>query len=565
MISTWKLNWELIRYRPWYYALHSVFHILFSAAPVALGLIEKAVFDSITGAAPALPGVWALIALYVAVGVAKLATSFPDIWYAITFKRECGVHMHQNLLGAQLRRPGALSPPLPSGEMVNRYDNDVAEVCDFPTWLPHVAGEGIGFALAVAVMASIDLTVTLVVFVPLLLTVGIARLGWSRLLDYWHAQSLASDRVAGFLGEVFGAVQAVKIAGAEADVVRHFDALNRERGRTAVRERLLRDALDSFWGIGGSLGIGVVLLLAGQQMSAGTFTVGDFALFVTYLWYTAGFPSLIGTFIGDYRQQAAAIERMTEMIPGEPATALIIPPPEPPAVQHTASGNGVERANGAPLLRVHGLTYRYVETGRGIAGIDLELPRGSLTVVTGRIGSGKTTLLRAILGLLPHQEGAIYWEGRRVDEPARWFVAPRAAYTPQVPRLFSDTLRENILLGLDAERADLMGAVHAAVLDPDVAQLERGFDTVVGPRGVRLSGGQVQRAAAARMFVRDAELLVVDDLSSALDVETEALLWERIAALTPRRTILAVSHRPAVLRRADQVIELNDGRVVVVG
>ncbi|MBE7529254.1 MAG: ABC transporter ATP-binding protein [Ardenticatenaceae bacterium] len=206
-------------------------------------------------------------------------------------------------------------------------------------------------------------------------------------------------------------------------------------------------------------------------------------------------------------------------------------------------------------------------TDYAIQDISFTLPCGSFTVVTGRIGAGKTTLLKALLGLLPPGEGEIYWNGEQVVDPATFFIPPRAAYTGQIPRLFSETIRENILLGLPEERVDVPRAVHTAVLDRDIRDMELELDTVVGPRGVRLSGGQVQRTAAARMFVRDAELLVFDDLSSALDVETEALLWERLFSGQDgdRPTCLVISHRRAVLRRADQIIVLQDGRVAATG
>src|SRR5262249_34193927 len=158
-------------------------------------------------------------------------------------------------------------------------------------------------------------------------------------------------------------------------------------------------------------------------------------------------------------------------------------------------------------LSVLGLSYTHRGAERGIFDVSFTLRRGTFTVITGRIGAGKSTLLQVLLGLLPLSGGDIRWNGRRVHDPASFFVPPRSAYTPQVPGLFSETVRENLLLGQQEDSRALQRAVHAAVLERDVGGLEDGLDTLVGPRGVKLSGGQVQRAAAARMFVRESELL----------------------------------------------------------
>jgi ATP-binding cassette subfamily B protein len=331
----------------------------------------------------------------------------------------------------------------------------------------------------------------------------------------------------------------------------------------------------------------VVLLLAASAIQRGEFTIGDFALFVSYMGSVTAVPTVLGTFIGDYQTQAVSISRMDELVeqPVSQGPALLEYHPvllnqDPPPLDYAPKNEShhLER------LQVLGLTYRYPGSGNGIQDVDFHLERGEFMIITGRIGSGKTTVLRTLLGLLPKETGEITWNGQIVSDPAEFFVPPRSAYTPQVPRLYSESLRDNILMGLPEDQVDLPEAVHRAVLEPDVEQLEKGLDTLVGPRGVRLSGGQVQRAAAARMFVRDPELLVFDDLSSALDVETEHALWERLrigwkaqdvlvnrSPLSPHNsnlqpaTILAVSHRRAALRQADRILLMKDGRVEAVG
>ena len=221
----------------------------------------------------------------------------------------------------------------------------------------------------------------------------------------------------------------------------------------------------------------------------------------------------------------------------------------------------------ADRLRVfsaENLSFTYPTTSRGIENVSLMIPKGSFTVIIGRIGSGKSTLVRALLGLLK-TDGTLYWNGNPIDTPDRFMTPPRVAYTPQVPRLVSESLADNILMGLPHDPENVAQALHSAVLDQDIAQLEDGLETMVGTRGMKLSGGQIQRAAATRMFVRRPELYVFDDLSSALDVNTERILWDRLFAMQDRPTCVVVSHRRPALQRADQIVVMKFGRVDAVG
>jgi ATP-binding cassette subfamily B protein len=181
------------------------------------------------------------------------------------------------------------------------------------------------------------------------------------------------------------------------------------------------------------------------------------------------------------------------------------------------------------------------------------------------VGSGKSTLLQALLGLLTPQSGEVYWNGQLVTNPAEFFIPPVSAYLPQVPLLFSESLRNNILMGYPEAQVNLPAAIQMAVLERDLTEIPNGLNAVVGAKGVKLSGGQRQRAAAARIFVRQASLLILDDISSALDVETEHKLWERIFRMKKDATCLVVSHRRPALQRADQIILLKEGHIEAVG
>jgi ATP-binding cassette subfamily B protein len=594
-LQTGRFIWQLICFRPWLFWINCLCIILVFVFGLVTGFAAQSFFDTLSrGGSPDL--LW-LMALLVMSAVGRIVFLVGCQLTNIPFMISSASLMQKNMFRRILDLPAARALPDSPGEAISRFRDDADGITEAMITLNDFIASTVFAVIAFVIMARISLLVTIGVFLPLSVVVLVANLAMRRIEIYRRANREATGQVTGFLGEVFGAVQAVQVAGADEAVDAHFRSLNDARLHMAVRDRVFEQMLHSIFWNAVHFGTGFILLFAGRSMANGTFTVGDFALFVYFLGWITDFTSLFGVIVARYKQAGVSFKRMVRLLGGAPAESLVEPGPiymsgafpTVPGIPHST-----EAAGPLDTLEVTGLTYVYPESERGVREVGFSLQRGTLTVVTGRIGSGKTTLLQALLGLLPPDAGTVRWNGVLVDDPARFFVPPYSAYTPQVPRLFSDTLRNNILMGLPegpdlAKEVDLPGALHLAVMEKDVAAMPDGLDSLVGSRGVRLSGGQVQRAAAARMFVRHPDLLVFDDLSSALDVETEAALWQRVfgqshaivrdtshpdgtsspAVSTSHSdssyTVLAVSHRRAALRRADQIIVLKDGAVEAIG
>jgi ATP-binding cassette subfamily B protein len=552
--------WQLLRYKPWAWLLTILAYVALYGLNFAPPLIVSTLFDRLTGAAPAGLGLWTLVALYIVAAVGRQAAYVALTAGQLLYLNLIDGVVRANLLEQLLQRPDPQATPASSGEAISRFRDDVNTINQFFGSVFNLAGVSVFVLLAVGTMVRINLLLTLVAFLPMLLITIAIHLSRGRIIRFREANQVATGRVTGLLGEMFGAVQAIQVADAETPVIAHLDSVNETRRQAALKDRLTTEILDALGSNLGDIGAAVILLLMAQAIQVGSFTVGDFALFIYVMPFVAGNVGSVVWALTSYRQLGVSLQRLAALLEPTPATALVqhrpvylreALPPLPPLVRTAADQ--------LESLSVSGLSYRYATGGRGIDNIAFTLPHGSFTVITGQIGAGKTTLLRVLLGLLPKDGGEVRWNGQVVTTLDSFFVPPRSAYTPQTPRLFSDSLRENILLGVDESNNTLSAALHTAVLAEDLATFDQGLATVIGPRGVRLSGGQLQRTAAARMFVRQPALLVFDDLSSALDVETEQRLWERLAA--QQQTCLVISHRRAALQRADQVIVLKEGRI----
>ncbi len=548
-MKTYHYLWQMIRYRPVLYAVNAFLWLLIHLTPLIPGLIAQQFFNRLPQIGHLNTELWLLAALLVATTLARVVLIFMGGWIDALHRFSMNGLLQRNLLECILERPGARAVPSSPGEALNRFRDDTEQAENAISWTLDAIGRGTFVIVAIIILLRINVLITLLVFVPLVCVVAIVQVMSKRLEGYRRSSRQATGRVTSAIGEIFGTVQAIQVASAEEHVVANFRMLSDQRRRAALRDRVLSETLNSTFGNTVGLGTGLILILAAQTLQQGQLGIGDLALFIYYLDFVTDFTQFFGMFLAYYTQTNVAFERMDTLLQGAPPEQLVAHRPlylqdSVPALTTPVKSD----MHHLETLDAGDLLYHYPDTGRGIEGINIHLKRGTLTVVTGRIGSGKTTLLQVLLGLLPKDAGEIRWNGVLVENPASFFVPPRSAYTAQIPHLFSATLKENILLGLPEQQVNVQAALHTAVMDYDLAELEQGLETMIGTRGVKLSGGQAQRTAAARMFVRDAELYVFDDLSSALDVETEHLLWERLFN-AGERTCLVVSHRRAVLQR----------------
>jgi ATP-binding cassette subfamily B multidrug efflux pump len=297
-----------------------------------------------------------------------------------------------------------------------------------------------------------------------------------------------------------------------------------------------------------NLSAAAVLLFGGRLTINQAITTGDFVAFGAYLALLSWPMMALGWVISLVQRGSASLARLGEVLAAEP---------------EVRDAEGARPALPGPGgIEIRDLRFTYPGQTRPILqGVDLKIPAGRITGLTGPTGSGKSTLLSLIGRLYETPADSVFLDGTDIRDIQLASLRSRLAFVPQESFLFSDTIRYNIAFGRpEAPSEEIAAAAEASGLAHDLASFPAGLDTLVGERGLTLSGGQRQRVALARAWLTSAPILLADDALSHVDAATERLILEGL--LGQHRTVVLVTHRPTVLARCDHVAVLDRGRII---
>lgn len=551
MITSLRRSVRLVSFRGRHFWLGSAAWVAYFVYPIVPGLLTARAFGVIQNDGPVRELVVLLATVAVLEMTVRIALRAAHRYFMLGFTASGGL-AQANVVHAQLASggPDHAVRAISVGDAMTRLRDDPEDLTRFVDNWVDMLGSALFAVVAVVILMQTHAAATVVALVPLVLVVFGNRAIGHRIRRYRRISRQETSTVSTFLNATLGASLTVKLAGAQPGVLARLDSLNRRRAAAMVRDQVWTEGLFTVNSGGASMCVGLALVVAARS----GMTASEISLFASYAAHLVWLPVRVSAVMVGRRRFEVSAGRLDELLP-----ASAVGGPDPLTVHRALPVLGgppldpVEPVARLPLrsLVVDDLTV----AERGLRHLSFELVPGTLTVVSGPVGSGKSSLLAAIIGQLALDGGEVRWNGTTVTDRAAFFVPPQSAYVAQVPSLFAATIADNIALGLDVDDRRLAEALHLAAFDLDVAGFPQGLATVIGSRGVRLSGGQSQRLAAARALVHRPELLVIDDLSSALDVDTEMRLWDAVA--DAGLTVLAVSNRPMALRRADQVITLT--------
>ncbi|PZR93689.1 MAG: ABC transporter permease [Stutzerimonas stutzeri] len=460
---------------------------------------------------------------------------------------QCALYDH--LIDADLAQLQRENP----ASLTQRFTTDFTFVKEALTRLVNIAVRDVMTTIAlVGAMVWIDWKMTAVVLlIAPVVARPIGRIG-KKLRRMATSQQEQTGIMAGLVTESLQGARVAKTDSLEPYLKGRARAAFETIRSLKMKAANARGRLDPLLEVAGGIAVAGVLAAIGVRITSGSSTVGDFTGYVSALLLAAQPMRSLGNLNAIVQEAGASLKRYYALIDEKP---LIIERPDarPLAVK---GGEVAFRA----------LRFRYRDDQRGLEGIDLVAEAGKTTALVGRSGSGKSTMLALVPRLYDPTEGKVEIDGQDIRDVTLRSLRGQIGVVSQDVVLFDDTVRANIGFGRPgASENDIVAAARAAAAHDFIMAMPDGYDTRVGERGSRLSGGERQRLAIARAILKDAPILLLDEATSALDTQSERLVQQALAKLMKGRTTLVIAHRLSTVREADQIVVLEEGKVIETG
>jgi ATP-binding cassette subfamily B protein len=467
--------------------------------------------------------------------------------------REIEYEIRNDIFAHLQRLPQSFYFRWQTGDIMSRCVNDINAVrLLLGVGLLNIVQTPILYAATISMMLTINVKVTLMILIPYPLFILIART-FGRAVHRWSLATQAGlGEISNRLQETISGISVVKAYAMEGVTAKRFAGANADLFHNQVGLVRTFAAMPAIVMLLPASAMLILFVIGGQEILAGRMEKGDFFAFSIYI-FNLTFPTFImGWVVALAQRGAASMQRIDELLSEVPSIA------DPPDVRDIAEVRGA--------IELRDLTFHYPgASGRepALRDIDLAVPEGTTLGVVGPVGSGKSTLASLIPHLFEIADGRLFIGGADINRIPLRALRSSIAMVPQESFLFSMSLAENIAFGLPEEDEDAVRrSAVGAQLDKDLDELPDAYETIVGERGVMLSGGQRQRTALARALAMQPRILILDDVLSAVDAETEAGIQRELGRVFAGRTVVVVSSRVSAVRNADQIIVLDAGRIV---
>ncbi|MBT8401595.1 MAG: ABC transporter ATP-binding protein/permease [Rhodothermia bacterium] len=540
---------ELIWAQRWRLSFGLVLMIVNRVAGLVLPASSKYLIDDVVGKGNS----ELLIPLAIAVGLATVVqagTTFSLSQIISVAAQRVIMNMRIRVQDQITRLPVRYFDDTKTGELISRIMTDPDGIRNLVgTGIIQLVGGVFTAAIALAVLFYLNWRLTSVTLIVLGVFGGAMAFAFTRLRPIFRIRREINAEVTARLNETLGGIRIVKAYGAEDREQRSFsDGV----------ERLFQNIAKSITGVSavtafGSTIIGMVgvimIAVGGKSILAGNMTLGDF---VMYIFFT-------GLLAAPIIQMASIGTQISEAFAGLDRIREVLSMTTEDAEDETREPLGETSAR----ITFEDVTFAYKEGVPVLRNVNLEAPSGSTTALVGSSGSGKSTLVSLVMAFNHPQSGRVLLDGRDLDTIRVREYRQLLGVVMQDNFLFDGTIADNIRFPKpDATVAEVERVGRIANCDEFVNRLEDGYDTVVGERGVKLSGGQRQRVAIARAILADPQILILDEATSSLDTESEALIQEGLRRLRQGRTTFVIAHRLSTIRSADQILVLEGGEVV---